>query len=176
MRTLILTFLLIVPAWAGVPFTTKDHVKARGVALSFMLPDGMKKGPAIDSDVGIWHAQAQGVDLFITLKMWKHHLHTHGEKLQQLAENEHHPFDLKVQSKRLKVGHEPALLVEYRTPDEDITDSNHCVELWLHPGDTTVYFCGHIFQNGTSADTMSDAVKIWVPMLIKMFENTTLDD
>lgn len=146
-----------------------------GGDFSFTLPEGVKKIP-IDGYIAAWGAKNGSVQLLVNLRMFKHHMHTGWEKQQTLENNGKQAFCEVTSNRKLKVGNEPALITSYKTPDDgpEYTDYVHCIDLWIHPGDTSICLSCQISQNGASAQEMSDALTAWEPLLIRMLERSEL--
>ncbi|MDZ4403893.1 hypothetical protein [Prosthecobacter sp.] len=168
---------------AGDLFSTKENIKARGIDLSFEVPAGMKKRDD-ESFVQVWVTETQGMRIRIHLLMSKHHMHTHAEKLKALADAEAANGTRTISSERLKIGREPAIIVEhawtphppYNQADKDAKKvEQHDIELSLFPGDTTIKLTCLIGKPDYGGEPLAESIAAVRPALLKMLKSVELN-
>ncbi len=180
MKTILCLLLFLSPCYAGDVFSTKDNIKARGIDLSFTLPEGMQKweDDTSDSSLARWAVKTQGMVVVIQLSMYKHHMHTNEEKTQVLKElNVMKPHQQLLGVTRKKVGNEPAVIVEHSydwTNSEGRRVENQILELSLFPGDTTIKLTCQVSKHDYGGEPLKDSISAVRPMLLKMLNSVEL--
>lgn len=162
---------------AGDIFSTKDHIKARGIDMSFTLPEGLRKMDDDEFRIQGWFTKVNGMSVFIVLSMDKHNMHTNEEKMEAIKKHERSGHGQVLQAMRRKVGNEPAVITESShesTNSEGRRVEYQSLEMVLFPGDTTIKILCQVAQADYGGEPLKESISAVRPMFLKMLDSVEL--